>query len=91
MSSAASSANDKKLLPSEVLKNWASVDIDEEGVFKYVLFEAYAQDEVDGQVKYSQQIDIRYFWNGMLRHSLGRVNRGVLARLFRHISWYGLR
>ena len=51
MSSAASSANDKKLLPSEVLKNWPSVDIDEEGVFKYVLFEAYAEDEVDGQVK----------------------------------------
>ncbi len=44
------SGSGTKRLPSEVLKDWPSVDIDEEGVFKYVLIEAYAEDEKDGQV-----------------------------------------
>ena len=48
--SADSSDNDKKLLPSEVLSQWPTVDIDDEGVFKYVLIEAYAEDQIDGQV-----------------------------------------
>jgi hypothetical protein len=46
-------ASGSKRLPSEVLKDWPSVDIDEEGVFKYVLIEAYAEDEKDGQVCYN--------------------------------------
>ena len=49
MSGAGASGGSKRL-PSEVLKDWPSVDIDEEGVFKYVLIEAYAEDEKDGQV-----------------------------------------
>ena len=53
MSGARASGGSKRL-PSEVLKDWPSVDIDEEGVFKYVLIEAYAEDEKDGQVCFLQ-------------------------------------
>ena len=39
-----------KLLPSQALSDWPEVDIDQQGVFKYVHIECYAEDEKDGQV-----------------------------------------
>ena len=40
-----------KTPPSQILRDWPTVDIDPNGVFKYVLIEAYAEDEKDGQVR----------------------------------------
>ncbi len=50
MSGAAGASCDEKRLPSQILNDWTTVDIDSEGVFKYVLIEVYAEDEKDGQV-----------------------------------------
>ena len=51
--SGASSSSDDKRLPSQILNDWTTVDIDPEGVFKYVLIEAYAEDVKDGQVRFA--------------------------------------
>ena len=36
--------------PVEILNKWESVDLSEEGTFKYVLIEAYATEKVEGKI-----------------------------------------
>ena len=40
---------DNEKSPSEILNNWESVGLSEEGTFKYVLIEAYATEKAEGK------------------------------------------
>ena len=44
--------------PTEILNNWESVGLSEEGTFKYVLIEAYATEKAEGKQSISQNSGI---------------------------------
>jgi len=47
---------DNEKSPSEILNNWESVGLSEEGTFKYVLIEAYATEKAEGDSEEEKEI-----------------------------------